>query len=366
MKKYIKSKNLAVFLAIGESLSDFQRKGQLERLLDYNIKYYLKEFEKVYIFSYANEKISLPKNCILVPNKHSLHRYLYAIAMPFIEAQLTKKCATIRALQLTGGIPALICKIIFNIPYVINFGYDYEHYAKIEGKNSHAFLYKLIKRPILKNSSTVIITSQNAKSILNFVKENKLVFIPNGVDLKLFKKNKVKRTSNSSKIVFIGRLEEQKNLSNLIIACTKLKFDYQLLFFGDGKLKKSLEKLAGTLKVNLTINKPIKYFGVPRILNYADIFTLPSDIEGNPKILLEAMACECKIVASNVNGIRELIIDKENGYLSKTDPVSLADTLNKAFASKKNTGASARRFVENGYNIDMLLKKESQLLIGIK
>ena len=61
--------NLGVFLAIGESLSDLKSKGQLKRLLDYNIKEYSQNFDKVYIFSYENEKnFKLPKNCTLIAN----------------------------------------------------------------------------------------------------------------------------------------------------------------------------------------------------------------------------------------------------------------------------------------------------------
>lgn len=366
MKKSTKGKNLGVFLAIGESLADFQAKGQLQRLIGYNVKYYLKEFEKIYIFSYSKEKCNLPKNCVLVPNKYNLHRYIYAIMMPILEAQNISKCATVRALQLTGGIPALISKILLNKPYVVNFGYDYEYYAKIEGKYIQAFLYKLLKYPILKNSAKVIVTSRNIKKYLKFINNNQVVFLPNGVSLKLFKKNKTKKTADRCRIIFIGRLEKQKNLSNLIMACTTLNFDYELLFFGEGKLKKYLLNLGQRLGVNLTINKPVNYFKVPQVLNSATIFTLPSEVEGNPKILLEAMACECKIVATDVSGIKELIKDKINGYLSKLDSQSLADTLRQALSSKKNVGHYARQTIVKGYDIDDLLKKEATLLANTK
>ena len=52
---------LGVFLAIGESFKDFRAKGQLKRLLNYNIKEYSRHFDKVYIFSYSNEREKLPE-----------------------------------------------------------------------------------------------------------------------------------------------------------------------------------------------------------------------------------------------------------------------------------------------------------------
>jgi len=53
--------NLGLFLSIGESLKDLEEKGQLNRLVNYNIKKYSQAFNKVYVFSYLNEKdYSLP------------------------------------------------------------------------------------------------------------------------------------------------------------------------------------------------------------------------------------------------------------------------------------------------------------------
>src|SRR3989344_3942762 len=104
---------LGVFLAIGESLGDLKSKGQLKRLLDYNIKAYCQNFEKVYIFSYANEKEKLPKNCRLITNEKNINRYIYSLILPFLKKKYIDDCDIIRGLQLSGGIPASVCKIFF-------------------------------------------------------------------------------------------------------------------------------------------------------------------------------------------------------------------------------------------------------------
>lgn len=364
MKKYTKGKNLAVFLAIGESLKDFEKKGQLKRLLGYNIKYYLKAFDKVFIFSYQNESTALPLNCVLVPNRYKLHRYLYALLMPLIEAKTLYSCTTVRALQITGGIPAFISSILYRKPYVVNYGYDYEYYAKLDHQYLLSFIFKFLKYPVLLFSTFVIVTSPDLKNRIKFLDIKKIRLIPNGVDLNLFKKRKTKDRSGTYRLTFIGRLELQKNLANLVRACAGLDFKYQLIFYGDGSQKNNLIKLAKRLNVNLEIRKPVNYSMVTSAINSADLFILPSLIEGNPKVLLEAMACESKVVVSDVPGNRELINDGKNGFVCQTDPESITRTIKRAISSEANLGKNARSFVETNFDIHTLLDTETSLLLS--
>src|SRR3990167_4358518 len=211
--------NLGLFLSIGESFKDLKDKGQLKRLVNYNIKKYAQAFDKVYIFSYLDEKeYSLPKNCILVPNKRNLNRFLYSVLLPFLNVKQISDCDVLRGLQITGAIPAAIAKIFFKKDYIFNYGYDYAKLAKIEKRNIQSLLYKFIEFPIITLSSQVIVTS---REVINLLSKKyglkKLVMIPNGVDTNLFRQ--LKKTKNQKlTVLFIGRLEAQKNLENLIFA----------------------------------------------------------------------------------------------------------------------------------------------------
>ena len=60
--------NLGIFLHKGGSLEDFRKVGQDKRFIDIYLKRYSKNFNKVYVFSYADEKRNdLPENVIIVP-----------------------------------------------------------------------------------------------------------------------------------------------------------------------------------------------------------------------------------------------------------------------------------------------------------
>ena len=359
--------NLGLFLSIGESLKDLEEKGQLNRLVNYNIKKYSQAFNKVYVFSYLNEKdYSLPKNCILVPNKKNLNRFLYSILLPFLNVKQISDCNVLRGLQITGGVPAAVAKIFFKKDFIINYGYDYAKLAKIEKKNIQSLLYKFIEFPIITLSSQVIVTSKEVKNHLNKkYGPKKLAMIQNGVDTILFRKFK-KKYDKKLTILFIGRLEIQKNLANLLYALKNIK-DSKAIFVGEGSQKNNFLKLAQELNIDLEVKNAISYEKIPKEFTKADIFVLPSLIEGNPKILLEAMSCQMAVLGSDVEGIREIISDGKNGLICSTDIKSIENKIKKLQNAglRKDLGITAREFILKNYQINNLLIKEVNLLLKL-
>lgn len=361
--------NLGLFLAIGESLTDFQKKGQLKRLLSYNVKKYADNFDRVYIFSYTDENFALPSNCTLVSNRWKINRFAYALLMPILQKRYIAQCDILRGLQLTGGIPAVVSKLLYGKKFVINYGYDYPSFAQIEGKRIQSFLYRLIIPLVLPYADAVIITSRIfRKKVSQWVKSSKINYIPNGVDLKLFQPREQPKRSTRLKIVFLGRLEKQKNLATLIRAVSFIQPLPALSFFGEGKESKNLIMLARKLKVNLAIHPPQNYEKIPKILSNADIFAIPSLEEGSPKALLEAMAAGLGVIGSDVKGIREIIRDGQAGILTKTDSQSIAAAINKLKNSKvrQKLGQEARRLMERDFDLEKLLDKEITLLKEIQ
>ena len=80
---------LGIFLSPGDSLAQQKQTGQLERLIDYYLKPYTRQFERVLIFSYGDKgfKTNLPNRVKLIPKPKFIHNYLYQLIMPLIQAK---------------------------------------------------------------------------------------------------------------------------------------------------------------------------------------------------------------------------------------------------------------------------------------
>lgn len=352
--------NLAVFLSSGEGFEDLKRSGQDTRFKKYYLENYAKNFEKVYVFSYINEKYNdLPKNVILVPNNLNMHRYLYGLLMPFIHYKILKECGIVRAFHLLGTLPAIVNKIFFNKSFIYNYGYDYVSFAQIDKKHlqipfittvrffANLFAYKIIGV---------------TPSIFKDMPENKMIYIPNGVDTNIFKPGK--KANNKRKIVLsVGRLEKQKNYQSLIKALPGL--DVKLLLIGKGSLKEELIKLAEEKMVDLVIIDQVGNEDLPKYYNQADIFVLPSFNEGFAKVLIEAMACKLPVITSKVGGLREIIKDGLTGLFCTTDESSIREKVIYLIDNPKKAESLARNGREDvvkNYDINILIEKEIQIL----
>ena len=105
----------------------------------------------------------------------------------------------------------------------------------------------------------------------------------------------------------------------------------------------------------------IKNSEVPQIINKYSVFALVSYYEGNPKALLEALACGSSVVCSDIESIREIIQDKKNGLLCKHDFLSIRNAINKIMQDKtlqKDLGKNAVKFIVENCLLTEIVKKE--------
>lgn len=119
-------------------------------------------------------------------------------------------------------------------------------------------------------------------------------------------------------ISYIARITVQKDPLTMVrgfAEALKETQDLTLLVVGDGELKEEMMKLAKQLGVSDKIVYQPFRADVPAILRATDIYCLPSLWEGLPIGLLEAMAMGTAVVATNVDGSREIVKHLENGWL---------------------------------------------------
>ncbi len=118
--------------------------------------------------------------------------------------------------------------------------------------------------------------------------------------------------------IFVGRLVPDKNVTSLLRAVTALpKFPqpFVLLVAGDGPLRGELERLSRDLGLSDRVFFLGERRDVADLLQAASFLVLPSLGEGLSNVLLEAMACGCPVLASDVPGNREALRHREDGLL---------------------------------------------------
>jgi glycosyltransferase involved in cell wall biosynthesis len=92
-----------------------------------------------------------------------------------------------------------------------------------------------------------------------------------------------------------------------------------LLIVGDGPLRRDLESRAESLRILSSVRFLGHQTEVTQFYAMADLFVLPSKTEGASNALLEAMAAGLPTIASNVGGNKDVIKDKESGFLVDWD-----------------------------------------------
>jgi glycosyltransferase involved in cell wall biosynthesis len=172
----------------------------------------------------------------------------------------------------------------------------------------------------------------------------KIILIPNGINPNEYKrskwdKNQIIDIKNSLGIprqalvvTTIARLHSQKGHTYLIKAAKEIVKNSPntiFLFVGDGEEKEGITNQIS----NSGLENNIYLLGIrkdiPELLAISDLFVLPSLYEGMSNVILEAMAASLPVIASDVDGVREVVVHKETGYIvPKADPDALEKSIN--------------------------------------
>jgi len=194
---------------------------------------------------------------------------------------------------------------------------------------------------IVKNSNHITVVSSYIKerlketvsSKLHDDLESKLSIIPMGVDIIPYKKNFDKKVlkekygfNKKFVLLFFGRLAKKKGISYLLKAMPAILKeieDIMLVVCGGGPEKTKLEKLTKELNIIESVKftgfvsekEKIEYFSQADILIVPSIITEEGDTEGLPVVIMEGLASGLPIIASDVGGIKDVVIDRETGIL---------------------------------------------------
>lgn len=170
---------------------------------------------------------------------------------------------------------------------------------------------------------------------------------------------------------FIGRLVREKGIFELVEAFKRIVErcpSAKLLLIG-GLLDSERDQESYN-KLMQDLNHPnIHYLGfrsdTPELLSISDCFVLPSHREGLPRSIIEAMAMETPIIASNIRGCREEVFHGENGFLFEKenvdDLVRVMETIAVDSDARERFGKRSRKIAEELFDEEKVLQKQINL-----
>ena len=207
------------------------------------------------------------------------------------------------------------------------------------------------------------------------VPPRKLTVIPNGIDVSRF--DNVRPASlrpdlgiseGATLILYVGRLDPQKGLHHLLEAICRVE-NLHLILAGHGPSREWLEAEAR----RLGLDDRTHFLGfrddVPALLAASDALVLPSLWEGMPNVLLEAAAARRPVVATDVEGVRDIVEDGVTGLIvPPARPDALADALQAVSASparREKMGEAAREKVACHFSLSTMIQQYEHLYEGL-
>lgn len=271
---------------------------------------------------------------------------------------------------IAGAIVSIVSRM-FGGSSVVYYEYDWVNWK--EGMIDRGAA-KMIEKIPLKWSDFIIATTSSLKKILvsRGKQSSKVFVIPNHVNTKIFRplrKDRARKelgmNSNEKSLFFAGRLEEQKNVSTMIKAVSRIP-KIKFYIAGRGSLGEKLRELVRERGIEDRVyfldkipqDKLVKY------VNACDVFLFPTLYEGHSMALIEVMTCRTPIISSRVEGNIDVIEDGVNGLLvNPLDVEELKEKIEKLLNDRKLANRLARKAKEDSrkYSLKEVMKKERRV-----
>ncbi len=296
---------------------------------NYFSKVFLLHFHKRFTKNKINSKLSVVTLPYIEPTSFfkSLLWFVfsYMISIPILLYIVKRNDLNIIRADdvITTGIPAVLVSKLTKIPVVIYVAGSVQEIAKHKFRHSRfSFLSKSIAKFItvlekycIRNANCIIAVNEElVKQALSY--GCKKVFLsPTFINLNIFLPNTRKNTSESTNVLFVGRIEPEKGIWNLVEAAIILKdLDIKFTVVGDGSLVSNLKKRIHKegLEHKFEIIGAVPHNRIKEFYDNTDIFVLPSYTEGASVALLEALACEKAAIATRIGLIASTFHDRES------------------------------------------------------
>ena len=234
-----------------------------------------------------------------------------------------------------------------------------------------------IKSFVIKQSDGLTVVSRAMRDFALSYDENAAVqIIPMGVDLtQQFVPGEAAKQQKS--LLFVGRLVEKKGILYLIKALPEVVARYpdvQLTIAGSGPEENNLVALVQSLQLadNVTFAGPVQNRDLPSFYQQAQIFVFPSiiakdgDREGFGLVLVEALGCECAVIATDLSAMQDIVENDKTGCIvQQKNSVDLARKINYLLDNPETCstlGKAGREYVLAEYDWEKIAGRYSVVI----
>lgn len=259
----------------------------------------------------------------------------------FVRCVRSFKPDVVHAHMIHPNLLTRLARIIAPVPVVISTGHSTDEKSRLR-----ELAYRWTDR------LSDLTTNVSEASVRRYVEvriapAERIRFVPNGIDLSRFSRDRDVRSKKRKELslgdsdfvwVAVGRFDEQKDYPNLLRAVAELDdVPFKLLVAGDGSLLPDMRQMAKDLMVQDKVHFLGVRSDINELMNAADAFVMSSAWEALPMALLEAAATALPIVATDVGGCAQIVLDGQTGRCIRSqDSVALADAMRQIMGMEEN------------------------------
>ncbi|MEJ5347723.1 MAG: glycosyltransferase [Desulfosoma sp.] len=225
-------------------------------------------------------------------------------------------------------------------------------------------LYRLRRKKLVRTAQAFVTPSRFVKAMAvrrQGIPEHKIEVIPHGIDLNRFRPD---ASPKPGRILFVGRLVEQKGLHHLIEAAARIRDSFpqlHLRIVGDGPDRSIFETLArNKLGAACTFLGALSHDAVRHEMQKAYVFCMPTlrmpngEAESFGMVYVEAQACGVPVVGYAVGGVPEVVLHGETGFLAPEHDASALTSYLKTLMENDDLrnamGRAGRAWVEGRFD----------------
>lgn len=340
---------ICVTYGLDSSVSGALAKGTFKQQEE-EISTYLKITDYILLVTQDHQNYSqiMPKQVLHIPcsintNSRFLCAFIYVVRSLFLFGRLRASIRVIRAFGIQS-IHVVFPAKLMKIPTIVSYHYSLLHRPEIERSFFLKVASILLEIFVIRCADVVVALTERLATCAKMYGAKNVIVIPNYVNIKQATKllEKTDKTlirrrmgfpKKSKIILFVGRLHPIKNVDLLVKAFKSIggmkSHSVYLVLVGDGPQKNQIESLMEELdlrrKVRLLGYLP--HHNVLELMVGSDMLVLPSSIEGNSRVIIEAAACKLPIVATDVPGINDIVKNGMSAILVKPEVSELEEAI---------------------------------------